>query len=535
LQRQSQREIELRIGIDVGGTNTDAVLMDGRSVIAWAKRPTTRPVEAGIIAALTAVLTDSGVAPGTIRAVMIGTTHFTNAFVEARGLLKVGIIRLASPSGEALPPMIGWPKILRAAVEGPTFQLPGGYEFDGRPIADFDEVQVRHAAREMRRHGIEAVAITSVFAPINAAMEERAAAIVREECSEAHITVSGSIGRIGLLERENASIMNASLAAMAQGVVRSFRAALVELQIPAPFYVSQNDGTLMSADYAERLPILTFGSGPTNSLRGAAFLTSCKDAIVIDIGGTTSDVGVLVNGFPRESSDSVNIGGVRTNFRMPDVLAIGMGGGTRVRLAASLFGSDAIADEDYAIGPDSVGYRLLSDAYLFGGDTLTLSDVAVAGGLAAFGNPERVPALSETVKVAIMERARRLMEDGIDRMKATAGDVPVVVVGGGGFLLNEKPRGASMLVRPEHATVANAIGAAIAQVGGEIDRVCSYSATSRAAVLQEIQSQVTAIALAAGAAPDTIELIEVEEMALNYLPGETVRVRARAVGELTFS
>lgn len=522
----------MRIGIDVGGTNTDAVLMDGREVRASIKCPTTRPVSDGIVAALNAVISADGVRPEDIRAVMIGTTHFTNAFVEARGLVKVGVLRLASPSGEALPPMIGWPPRLRAAVDGATFLLPGGYEFDGRPIADFDADAVRAAARDIRRLGLTAAAITSVFAPINADMEKRAADILREECPDIAITLSSQIGRIGLLERENAAIMNASLSDMAREVIRSFRDALSALNLSAPFYVSQNDGTLMSADYAEQLPILTFGSGPTNSLRGAAYLTGTRDAIVVDVGGTTSDIGVLVGGFPRESSASVDIGGVQTNFRMPDVLAIGLGGGTRVHLAEDRLAGLPPADADYEIGPDSVGFDLLRDALLFGGDTLTMSDVAVSEGLAEFGDVSRVPALGAGVAAAIMDRARRMVEDGIDRMKTAAGDVPVIVVGGGGFLIGGTPRGASELIRPPHASVANAIGAAIGQVSGELDRLISYADVPRPTALEAIRGQVAEIAVAAGAVPDTVEVTDMEELALSYLPGETVRVRARAVGDL---
>ena len=87
----------------------------------------------------------------------------------------------------------------------------------------------------------------------------------------------------------------------------------------------------MSADFAEQYPVLTFASGPTNSMRGAAFLSGLKDAMVVDIGGTTSDVGALTHGFPREASVAVDIGGVRTNFRMPDVYSFGLGGGSLVR------------------------------------------------------------------------------------------------------------------------------------------------------------------------------------------------------------
>ena len=111
---------------------------------------------------------------------------------------------------------------------------------------------------------------------------------------------------------------------------------------PVTFF-AQNDGTLMDLDFAIRFPVLTIGSGPANSIRGAAYLTGRTDAIVVDVGGTSTDVGVLVRGFPRESSFGVEIGGIRTNFRMPDLVTIALGGGT-------------IVSED-ALGPESVGYR----------------------------------------------------------------------------------------------------------------------------------------------------------------------------------
>ena len=145
------------------------------------------------------------------------------------------------------------------------------------------------------------------------------------------LSLSHEIGRIGFLERENATVMNACLVDLAFAVVSSFRRALKELKVEAPFFISQNDGTLMVPEHVEKYPVLTFASGPTNSMRGAALLAGLKEAMVVDIGGTTSDVGMLIRGFPREAAVSVDIGGVRTNFRMPDVLAIGLGGGSLVR------------------------------------------------------------------------------------------------------------------------------------------------------------------------------------------------------------
>src|SRR5580658_7237871 len=107
-------------------------------------------------------------------------------------------------------------------------------------------------------------------------------------------------------------------------------------------------GTLMTAAQAERFPVLTFASGPTISMRGAAFLSGQSEAIVIDVGGTTTDVGLLHKGFPRQAGSTVDIGGVRTNFRMPDVFSIGLGGG-----------SIAIDEGGAArVGPQSVGFEL---------------------------------------------------------------------------------------------------------------------------------------------------------------------------------
>ena len=229
--------------------------------------------------------------------------------------------------------------------------------------------------------------------PINDSMEKRMAEIILAEAPGTQLTLSSELGRVGLIERENATIMNASLTDLAKTVVNAFRSALAELNLTCPFYISQNDGTLMSAEFAEKYPVLTFASGPTNSMRGAAFLSGIKDGIVVDIGGTTSDVGVLKGGFPRESAISVDIGGVRTNFRMPDVLAIGLGGGSIVRQN----------EDGLTIGPDSVALNLLSEALVFGGKTLTTTDIAVAAGYADIGDKSRVAHLDKAMVAEAVE------------------------------------------------------------------------------------------------------------------------------------
>lgn len=513
----------LRLGVDVGGTNTDAVVMDGKKILAWSKSPTTPEVSGGITAAIRAVLAKSQMQPSAIKSVMIGTTHFTNAIVERKDLLAVAVLRLGLPATTAVMPFTEWPADLASSMGNHVYLLHGGYEYDGRPLSKFSDIEVARAAREIRRKNLKTVAITGVFSLANADMERRAAAIIRNEIPDIYVTESHEIGRLGFLERENATIMNASLALQSRRVVASFGTALRELEISAPLYISQNDGTLMSANRVERYPVLTFASGPTNSMRGAAFLSEVPNSIVIDIGGTTSDVGVLVNGFPRESAVAVDIGGVRTNFRMPDILAIGLGGGSRVRVHA---------DGRISVGPDSVGYRLTNDALVFGGDVLTTTDIAVAAGLADIGDRSRVTHLDATLIKGSLTEIRRKLEEAVDRMKTSSASVPVVLVGGGSILLTETLKGASELIVPDKSSVANAIGAAIAQVSGEVDRAFLYAEIGREAAMAQARQEAISNAIEAGADPATVTIADVEEVSMAYMSGGAVRVRVKAIGDL---
>src|SRR4051794_16897955 len=227
-------------------------------------------------------------------------------------------------------------------------------------------------------------------------MEDDTAAIIEAEIPGASVTKSNEIGRIGLLEREHAAILNARLRDLARSTVKAFRRSISDLGITAPLYLTQNDGTLMSADFAEQYPVLSFASGPTNSMRGAAFLTGLKDALVVDIGGTTSDVGALKGGFPRPANAVVQIGGGRTLFRMPDLLSIGLGGGSVVAQGA---------DGSITIGPRSVGFRLPELARIFGGPELTSSDIAVAANQLQLGDAARVAGLDRGLVKAALTRA----------------------------------------------------------------------------------------------------------------------------------
>jgi N-methylhydantoinase A/oxoprolinase/acetone carboxylase beta subunit len=510
----------MRIGVDVGGTNTDAVLMDGEKVIGWHKTPTTPDVTSGITTAIRTVLQETEVPAGQVKAVMIGTTHFTNAVVERKRLMETAAVRLGLPATECLPPMVDWPADLRETLGNHTYLVHGGHEFDGREISPLDEDEVRGVAKDIKSKGIRAVAISAVFSPVNGAFEERAAELLQNEIPDLSISLSHEIGRMGLLERENAAILNACLGDLAKNIVQSFRKALKEMEIEAPFYLSQNDGTLMGADYAEKYPVLTFASGPTNSMRGAAFLSGAKDAMVVDLGGTTSDVGMLLRGFPREASVAVEVSGVRTNFRMPDVFSFGLGGGS------------IVSRDPLKIGPQSVGYELTSKGLVFGGSVLTTTDLAVAGGLADIGDRGGVKHLDAAFVKQALDEMQSMVEVAVDKMKTSAEPVPLILVGGGTILVSRQIRGTSEMIKPEHFPVANAIGAAIAQVGGETDRVFALAELGRDEALAQARQEATDKAVAAGAKEESIVIVDVEEVPLAYLPSNAVKIRVKAVGDL---
>lgn len=513
----------MRIGIDVGGTNTDAVLMDADTLLGAVKSATTSDVTSGIVTALDALQREHAFAPGDVQAVMIGTTHFINALVEATRLAPTAALRLGLPATASLPPMVDWPKRLVRAISGRSYLAHGGHEFDGRPISPLDEDELRRHAADMAAHGIRSVAISSVFSPVNTEFEVRAAEIVAEELGpEVPISLSHEIGRVGLLERENATIINAALRELAAGIVDGLSASVQGHGITAPLYLSQNDGTLMDVEFARRYPVATFASGPTNSMRGAAVLSGLGSCAVVDIGGTTTDVGVLTGGFPREATVEVSVAGIRTNFRMPDVLSVGIGGGSRVRGSAS----------EVTVGPDSVGYRLTEQALVFGGDVLTATDIAVAAGRASIGDASRVAGLSRELVAAALERIAADVADIVDRMRVSADPLPVVAVGGGSVLLPDELPGLGAVHRPENFAVANAIGAAIAQVGGEVDRVFAIAPGRRDAVVDEARQEAVDRAVVAGADPSTVAIVDFDEVPIPYLPGNATRIRCKAVGDL---
>lgn len=535
----------VRIGVDVGGTNTDAVAIDvalaakgdpNRGVLTYKKTPTTPDATSGIETAVRAVLTaGAGIHPTRIASVTVGTTHFINSVVErdARRLRKVAVLRLSRSFLREVPPFADFPADLAAILKGYCGIVDGGLHIDGSQEAPVQEAQVVRECARIKELGLTAVVIAGVFSPIDETFQQEARVrdVVRRELGPGvDVVCSHEVANIGFLERENASILNAAILAYARKTVGRFRLAMKRLRLSCPLFITQNDGTILDSAAAAAIPIRTFSSGATNSMRGAAYLAgldaggASSSAIVVDIGGTTSDVGVLLpSGLPRQASAYVTVAGVRVNYSMPHLHSIGLGGGSLVREV----------DGKMRVGPESVGHALTDEALVFGGATCTASDIAVASQQATMGDAARVAHLSPAFVEAARARIKSLLDGAIDVVKTAADPMPVLLVGGGAVLAPAQIAGASEVIRPPFHDVANAVGAAISRVCGSVDIVQNTSQQTEAQAIQYAKDLAVKRALAAGALASSITIAEVESMPLQYVAHQ-VRTLVKAVGDIDF-
>jgi len=507
----------LRIGVDVGGTNTDAVVMSSETVVAGAKSPTTTDILSGVENSILSALTQANKKPDDIEALIIGTTHFVNAIVQRKNLAKTGLIRLSLPSGGSVLPFADWPIELIESMNGKYKLVKGGYEMDGSEISKIDEKEILNAFNELQNLGCNEIAISSVFATVRGDMEQEAYDIIKKHSPNTNVSLSKDIGGMGLLERENAALINATLKPLAKEVVESFEELRSKLNFKCLMFFTKNDGTLIQSSEVIELPVLTFACGPTNSMRGAAFLSKEKNALVVDVGGTTTDVGEVKDGFPRQAGTSVTVADVRTNFSMPDVISFGLGGGSIIDI------------EKPSVGPQSVGHELTNKAKVFGGNVLTASDVAVSYGRCTIGTTQ-APEINN--KKDIIHLMDQMVEDKVARARTSSEKIPVIAVGGGSVMLDNKIDGLNV-IKPPHNDLANAVGAAIAQVSGQVSKVILIDdKLDRESAIKQVTDEATKLAVDRNADPNTINVLAVSDMPLSYLPGNNLLINVTVVGDL---
>lgn len=325
----------LLLGIDTGGTYTDAVLLDdsAQRILATAKALTSRPdLSIGIGGALDAVLAQApGVAAGDIALVSLSTTLATNALVEGQGtraaLVLIGF-EAAERSRAGLTEALG---------DDPLIAVAGGHGHAGTEAAPLD-LAALEAALATLPAGIAAVAVAGQFATRNPAHEIAARALIRARTG-LPVTCSHELSAaLNGPKRALTALLNARLVAMIDRLITACERHMAARGIAAPLMVVRGDGALVSAALVRERPIETILSGPAASIAGAAWLTGLKDALVSDIGGTTTDVCLLRDGRPAIDPEGARVGGWRTMVEAVAMRTHGLGGDSEVHLREGLEG-----------------------------------------------------------------------------------------------------------------------------------------------------------------------------------------------------
>ncbi|MBC8037280.1 MAG: hydantoinase/oxoprolinase family protein [Rhizobiales bacterium] len=314
------------IGVDTGGTYTDAAVIEaqGHRVIASAKAITTKgDLAIGVTGAITAAIASlpEGLKPRDIALVSVSTTLATNAVVEGHGS-AVGVILIGFD--QAMAERTG---IARAFSGMPIAIIGGGHDHNGEAVRHLDLAALQTAALAMP---VDAFAIASAFAVRNPAHEVAARELIVRLTGKP-VTVSTELtSSLDAPRRALTAVLNARLISRVSMLIDAVKRSMAHLGIDCPLMIVKGDGTLALAEKVALRPIETVLSGPAASLVGAAWLSGLKDFIMSDMGGTTTDLGLLVAGRPRVSEEGAEVGGWRTMVRAIDVRTIGLGGDSEI-------------------------------------------------------------------------------------------------------------------------------------------------------------------------------------------------------------
>ncbi|EPX83093.1 N-methylhydantoinase A/acetone carboxylase, beta subunit [Rubellimicrobium thermophilum DSM 16684] len=320
------------LGVDTGGTYTDAVLLDEAAgcVLAKAKALTTRPDPAGgVSAAIDAVLAAGRIDPAAVAMVSLSTTLATNALVEGQGG-RAGLIAIGFEetdlSRDGLPAALG---------RDPLIRIAGGHDHAGQAVAPLDEEGLGKALSDLPE-GLTGLAVAARFATRNPAHEIRAREIARA-VTGLPVTCSHELSAsLGGPRRALTALLNARLIGLIERLLRACEAHMIRAGIRAPLMVVRGDGALMAAAMAHEKPIETILSGPAASAAGAAWLARKRFALVSDIGGTTTDICLLRDGRPALDPDGARVGPWRTMVEAVAMRTHGLGGDSEIHVRPDL-------------------------------------------------------------------------------------------------------------------------------------------------------------------------------------------------------
>ena len=346
------------LGIDTGGTYTDAVLYDEVSgqVVSAAKALTTRhDLAVGIRGAAASVLEGSGIAPASIALVSLSTTLATNALVEGQGG-RVGLVLIGFD--EAAASRAGIADALRG---DPCIRIGGGHDAAGHPSDPLDLAALDRALPGVE-DSADAFAVAGMFSVRNPEHEIAVRDRLRERTGLPVTCGHELSSRLDGPRRAMTCVLNARLVPTIQRLLDAAERSFGALGVSAPMMVVRGDGALVGAEVARLKPVETILSGPAASLVGASHLTGERDALVSDIGGTTTDYALLVDGRPRIDPDGASVGGFRTMVEAVAMRTVGLGGDSEVRWGTAGSGGDI--GQRLLIGPRRlVPLSLLATGY----------------------------------------------------------------------------------------------------------------------------------------------------------------------------
>jgi N-methylhydantoinase A/oxoprolinase/acetone carboxylase beta subunit len=328
----------LVLGIDTGGTYTDGVLMDfaARQVLASHKSLTTkRDFSIGIEDVIENIHIDD---PGSVRMVSISTTLATNAIAEGKGK-RVALLLIGYD-----PELIDSFQLSKRFATPEFYYFAGGHNLHGQQKEPLDLAGLLRKVNEIKGE-VDALAVSSYFSPLNPEHELEASQAISAVCDLPIVLGHQLSNRLGSVERATTAALNASLLAVLREFIISVRRSMERRQLQAPLMVVRGDGTLMSDEFAARTPVETIHSGPAASAIGGRFLSGKDDALIVDIGGTTTDLALVSAGEVTIDEEGARVGEYKTSVKAANLLSIGIGGDSHIR---------ANSEKELLLGPERV-------------------------------------------------------------------------------------------------------------------------------------------------------------------------------------
>ena len=419
-----------RLGVDVGGTFTDLLLLDDASGGFWRHKTPSTPHDSseGILNGIEALCTTAGVNPREIAFLLHGTTVATNAVLEGKGA-RVGLVttegyrqimqiaRSFVPGG--LAGWIVWPKPEPMAKLEDTVEVKGRMDADGLEVRPLDEADIRRQLEKLKARGVEALTVSLINAYVNGAHELKVAELAREIMPDAPLSLSHEVlPEMQEYERTLTTVANAAVRPVVGRYVRNLRDRLKDVEMNGHLSLLRSDGGLMSVGKSEAHPVSLLMSGPAGGVTGALWVAKnagLTNILTLDVGGTSTDVALIEHGEPRRVR-TTEVGHLSVRASSLDVKTVGAGGGS-IAYVPELTGA-------LRVGPQSAGAAPGPVAYGKGGVEPTVTDANVVLGYL----PENLLGGSfkldrDAAKAAVQTIADKL---GIGLMEAARGIIDIV-------------------------------------------------------------------------------------------------------------